>query len=100
MYAGQVVESGPVRAILNRPAHPYTEALLGSVLKIHGKIARLESIEGQPPALWDLPRGCRSAARCRYAKARCRQENPPSFAVGDETFGHVASCWKLEDPTW
>jgi oligopeptide/dipeptide ABC transporter ATP-binding protein len=96
MYAGRVVESGPVRAIFDRPSHPYTQALLGSVPSIDAKVARLVSIEGQPPALWDLPRGCRFAPRCPYADARCRETYPPEFQSPDRAPDHVASCWRLE----
>ena len=64
MYAGRVVESGPVRDIFNHPSHPYTQALLNSVPNMDEDVERLYSITGQPPALWDLPTGCRFAARC------------------------------------
>jgi oligopeptide/dipeptide ABC transporter ATP-binding protein len=94
MYAGRVVESGPVREIFNKPSHPYTQALLSSVPKLEERPDRLYSIQGQPPALWDVPPGCRFAARCAYADDRCQQEYPPSFTVGD---GHSADCWRLED---
>jgi oligopeptide/dipeptide ABC transporter ATP-binding protein len=56
-------------------------------------IDRLYSISGQPPALWDLPAGCRFAARCPHAEERCREEYPPSFSLSEE---HHAACWKLE----
>jgi len=92
MYAGRIVETGPVRSIFNRPSHPYTQALLNSVPNMDEDVERLYSISGQPPALWDLPAGCRFAARCPYADDRCRQEYPPSFTVAD---GHTADCWKL-----
>ncbi|HEX2218867.1 MAG TPA: ABC transporter ATP-binding protein [Gemmatimonadales bacterium] len=100
MYAGRVVETGPVRAIFDRPSHPYTRALLGSVPRIDTKVERLESIEGQPPAFWNLPPGCRFAARCPYADERCRSEYPPAFQVQGGAADHVASCWRLEDPAW
>jgi oligopeptide/dipeptide ABC transporter ATP-binding protein len=93
MYAGRVVESGPVRAIFNHPSHPYTQALLNSVPNMDEDVERLYSISGQPPALWDLPPGCRFAARCPYVEDRCRQDYPASFTVGD---GHTADCWRLE----
>ena len=57
MYAGRVVESGSVRDMFNRPSHPYTQALLSSVPSMDEDVERLASITGQPPALWDLPRG-------------------------------------------
>jgi oligopeptide/dipeptide ABC transporter ATP-binding protein len=94
MYAGRAVESGPVREIFNRPAHPYTQALLSSVPKLEERPDRLYSIQGQPPALWDVPPGCRFAARCPYADDRCQQDYPPSFTLGH---GHSADCWRLED---
>jgi len=97
MYAGRIVESGPVRAIFDRPSHPYTQALLGSVPSIDIKVARLVSIEGQPPALWDLPQGCRFAPRCPYADQRCREAYPPEFRSPDGDPDHVASCWRLEE---
>jgi oligopeptide/dipeptide ABC transporter ATP-binding protein len=94
MYAGRVVESGPVRAIFNHPSHPYTQALLNSVPTMEERVDRLYSIEGQPPALWNLPAGCRFAPRCPYAGERCRNEYPPVFSVGE---GHTADCWRLEE---
>src|SRR5919109_2778905 len=93
MYAGRAVESGPVREIFNHPSHPYTQALLQSVPSMDDDAERLYSIGGQPPALWDLPSGCRFAPRCVYAEDRCRHEYPPAFAVGD---GHTAACWRLQ----
>jgi oligopeptide/dipeptide ABC transporter ATP-binding protein len=93
MYAGRVVEHGPVREIFNRPSHPYTQALLSSVPNMDEDVERLYSIAGQPPALWDLPVGCRFAARCPYAEDRCQQEYPRAFTVSE---GHTAACWRLE----
>jgi len=93
MYAGRVVERGPVRDIFNHPSHPYTQALLNSVPVMEERPERLYAIEGQPPALWDLPPGCRFAPRCPYAEARCEEEYPPQFEVSE---GHSADCWRLE----
>ena len=92
MYAGRVVESGSVRAIFNHPSHPYTQALLHSVPRMDEDVERLHQITGQPPPLWDLPEGCRFAARCPHADDRCRRDYPPSFTVGE---GHTADCWRL-----
>ena len=97
MYAGRVVETGPVRAVFNNPAHPYTRALLGSVVRADSRAERLEAIAGQPPALWGLPPGCRFAPRCPHADDRCHSEYPPQLDVRDEASEHVASCWRLED---
>jgi oligopeptide/dipeptide ABC transporter ATP-binding protein len=96
MYAGRHVESGSVRDIFNNPAHPYTQALLRSVPRMDEEVERLYSIEGQPPALWDLPQGCRFAPRCNFATDRCRRQYPPTFTVGANGAPHTAACWRLE----
>ncbi len=93
MYAGKVVETGGVREIFNNPSHPYTEALLASVPKLEEDVERLYAIEGQPPALHNLPPGCSFADRCPYVMERCRAEYPPAFQVTDS---HQAACWRLE----
>lgn len=95
MYAGRIVEHGPIRELFNNPVHPYTQALMESVPKLEERVDRLYSIEGQPPLLWDLPEGCYFAERCPHARERC-QEYPPSFRVNET---HTADCWRL-DPTW
>ena len=93
MYAGRIVESGPVRAIFRSPRHPYTEALLASVPRMDATVERLPSIDGQPPPLHRLPPGCRFAPRCGYADERCRREYPPVFAVDRS---QEAACWRAE----
>jgi oligopeptide/dipeptide ABC transporter ATP-binding protein len=90
MYAGRVVESGPVSRIFNAPAHPYTEALLNSIPRLGDNRQRLTAIEGQPPNMVALPRGCAFAARCPKAFDRCRIEAPPTVELGH---GQVARCW-------
>ena len=90
MYAGKIVEAGPVREIFNSPSHPYTQALLNSVPKMEKKVDRLHSIQGQPPSLLDLPAGCTFAPRCPHVMDVCWKEFPPAAAVGRE---HTASCW-------
>lgn len=92
MYAGKIVEQGTVRDIFNHPSHPYTEALLASVPKLEEDVDRLYSIEGQPPALHDLPPGCPFAPRCPYVMEQCREEYPSVFQVNE---AHFAACWKL-----
>ena len=93
MYAGRIVESGPVRQVFDNPAHPYTQALIRSVPKMKQQVGRLHTIEGQPPALSDLPDGCRFAPRCPHAEESCRAAYPPSFTLSAE---HTADCWRLE----
>jgi oligopeptide/dipeptide ABC transporter ATP-binding protein len=91
MYAGQIVETGPVRRIYRAAAHPYTRALLAAIPRLGEKRARLAAIQGQPPSLIDPPAGCRFAARCPERMAVCA-EAPPQVALAD---GHSAACWKL-----
>jgi oligopeptide/dipeptide ABC transporter ATP-binding protein len=93
MYAGRLVESGPVRQIFNRPAHPYTEALLQSIPRLSDNRNRLTAIDGQPPDLVAPPLGCAFHPRCPKALDRCRAENPPPFTVGHD---QVARCWLAE----
>ena len=92
MYAGRIVETGEVREIFNNPSHPYTEALLASVPKLEEDVERLYAIEGQPPALHNLPPGCAFADRCPYVMERCREEYPAAFRVSES---HEAACWRL-----
>jgi oligopeptide/dipeptide ABC transporter ATP-binding protein len=90
MYAGRVVESGPVSQIFNAPVHPYTKALLNSIPRLTDSDQRLTAIEGQPPDLAALPAGCAFAPRCTEAFDRCRAEAPPEFLPGPR---RTARCW-------
>ena len=90
MYAGRIVEIGPVRRIFTVPAHPYTRALLASIPRFGVRQARLTAIDGQPPDLATLPAGCAFAPRCPHAMDRCRTDAPPETAVGAE---HTTRCW-------
>jgi oligopeptide/dipeptide ABC transporter ATP-binding protein len=93
MYAGRIVEQGPVSRIFSAPAHPYTRALLGSIPRMTDNRGRLTAIEGQPPDLSSLPPGCAFAPRCPAAIARCRREAPPEIAIDSD---HTARCWLAE----
>jgi oligopeptide/dipeptide ABC transporter ATP-binding protein len=90
MYAGRVVESGPVRQVFKAPTHPYTQALLSSIPRMSDKCQRLTAIDGQPPDLAALPPGCAFAPRCPSAFDRCREVPPPELAPGD---GRTVRCW-------
>jgi peptide/nickel transport system ATP-binding protein len=90
MYAGRIVEQGPIREVYRQPAHPYTRALLAAVpQRGAGRGERLVSIPGQPPSLIDPPPGCRFAARCPHRMSEC-DAYPPEQAIGP---GHTAACW-------
>lgn len=90
MYAGQVIERGTVTEVLGAPAHPYTQALLGSVPR-RGK--PLEALAGRVPDLVDYPPGCPFAARCPDVHERCHGENPGPRLLGDSLDGgRMVSC--------
>jgi len=94
MYAGRVVESGPVSQIFNTPRHPYTEALLNSIPRMSDSRQRLTAIDGQPPDLAALPAGCSFQPRCPRAFDHCREETPPEVIPAE---GRTTRCW-LADP--
>jgi oligopeptide/dipeptide ABC transporter ATP-binding protein len=90
MYAGRIVESGPVRTLFRVPAHPYTRALLESVPRLGAKAERLTAIEGQPPDPVTLGAGCAFAARCAHVLERCRRDAPPEISLDAS---HTSRCW-------
>ena len=91
MYAGKIIERGTAIDIYENPQHPYTQGLLDSVPRLdEDRKLRLESIEGMPPDLMELPGGCSFRPRCRFAVDRCAEETPPLMPVDD---GHTAACW-------
>jgi oligopeptide/dipeptide ABC transporter ATP-binding protein len=81
MYAGQIVELAPARALLQRPLHPYTRALMASVPKLQGGAERLTAIAGNVPRIGNFPTGCRFAPRCAMAKPECAQNVPELIEV-------------------
>jgi len=92
MYAGEVVESGSKQAVLGGPRHPYTRALIGATPTIEHRAAGLAAIPGQIPSPFEWSPGCRFAARCPRAAAKCA-EPPPEREL---TPGHRARCWFAE----
>jgi oligopeptide/dipeptide ABC transporter ATP-binding protein len=88
MYAGRIVEHGPVRSVLRRPQHPYTRGLLASMPGTAG--GRLRAIDGSVPQLGALPSGCAFNPRCPERFAPCTLEPPPDFPVGDD---HETKCF-------
>ena len=83
MYAGEIVESGPAKAVLNNPFHPYTKGLIASIPKLGTKKqpgVRLEEISGNVPSLDQRPSGCPFHPRCSWAMEICKTQNPQNFA--------------------
>ena len=90
MYAGEIVEEGPVEEIFSDPSHPYTYALLESIPR--EDTDRLRPIEGNVPDLVDLPDGCHFAPRCPWAKEECRSGEIPYLQHGPQDIDHRAKC--------
>ncbi len=93
MYAGFIVERGPVNEIFNDTRHPYTLGLKGAVPRIDQRGSRLTSIEGQPPDMRNKPVACPFAPRCPFVIDKCLQENPPLMPVPDGHPDHYSACW-------
>jgi oligopeptide transport system ATP-binding protein len=81
MYAGRIVETGPIREIYHKPAHPYTEGLMASIPRLDQKGERLNPIKGTPPNMVHIPPGCPFHPRCPYARAICAEDLPGLHAV-------------------
>ena len=91
MYAGKMVEQGPVDDIFYEPGHPYTMGLLRSMPRVDAEsYERLIPIEGSPVDMLNPPEGCPFAPRCEHAMKVCLQKMPPYVELGDN---HRAACW-------
>jgi len=89
MYAGRVVEIGPVAEVIHRPAHPYTVGLMGSIPAMDEERERLMQIDGAMPRLNAIPTGCAFNPRCPRVMDRCRSERPDLLPAGATR----AACW-------
>lgn len=89
MYAGRVAESAPIATLLNRPAHPYTAGLLGSIPGPEHRGGDLPTIPGQPPSLASMPAGCPFHPRCSRASEVCSTTLPARQPIAEH---HVAAC--------
>ena len=91
MYAGFIVEEGPVDVIYGQPRHPYTLGLLRSIPRLDlGRQKRLIPIEGLPPDLLDPPNSCPFAPRCPFVIDKCLEENPPLMSINSV---RKSACW-------
>jgi len=89
MYAGRIVEIGPVADVIHRPQHPYTDGLMGSIPSMEHETDRLAQIEGSMPRLTEIPPGCAFHPRCEKAFDRCSRERPELMPAGTSQ----AACW-------
>jgi oligopeptide/dipeptide ABC transporter ATP-binding protein len=88
MYAGQIVETGPARELLQRPLHPYTQALMNSVPSLDSEADRLNTISGNVPRLGAFPSGCRFHPRCPIARPECSKTSPQLVEVEPRRWVH------------
>jgi oligopeptide transport system ATP-binding protein len=89
MYAGRLVETGPVDVVYPNPAHPYTLGLMGSLPRVDQKGSTLTPIPGAPPSLMRIPSGCPFHPRCAFVRDDCRTDPPPLYDVAP---GRHAAC--------
>ena len=94
MYAGRIVESGPVMSVLGAPAHPYAQRLLASMVHNQSIGGDIDAIIGSPPDLRQLPQGCSFAPRCVRRMAECRRTQPLPRVPGP---GRMAACLAVAD---
>jgi oligopeptide/dipeptide ABC transporter ATP-binding protein len=95
MYAGVIVEQGPVREVFQRPLHPYAQGLLASIPRIDQPNKELSSIPGSVPDLINPPTGCRFHPRCPYAMPICKESRPPMTLEGTD---HHVACYLYKGP--
>ena len=93
MYAGEIVEFGPIREIYNYPRHPYTIGLFQSIPSLDEDVERLIPIPRLMSDPTDLPSGCPFWSRCARAEERCRKSAPP---VSEKTPGHFSKCFRAD----
>jgi peptide/nickel transport system ATP-binding protein len=96
MYAGEIIEIGPVNDMFYDTLHPYTLGLMQSVPRLETRQDELIGIPGSPPNLVSPPAGCKFHPRCRFATEKCKQEMPPLVEYKPH---HLAACWHTEKVT-
>ena len=93
MYAGRLIEIGPVKDVIQRPAHPYTQGLMASIPDLFTDHARLNQIDGAMPRLQAIPKGCAFHPRCPLVVEACLAKAPSLTKAGDS----LAACWRAGD---
>ena len=93
IYAGRVIEYGPVREVFRRPAHPYTAGLLNAIPRLTGERERLHAIPDRVADAQERPQGCAFSPRCRHCGSRCAGERPEMRQIAG---GHYAACFHRE----
>ncbi|WP_113156526.1 ABC transporter ATP-binding protein [Nitratireductor sp. OM-1] len=89
MYAGRLIELGPVEQVLHAPRHPYTQGLMASIPSLDGRVEKLSQIDGSMPRLDAIPIGCAFSPRCSHAGPRCLKERPELTFAGEG----ASACW-------
>lgn len=93
MYAGDIVEKAPTRALFDDPKHPYTIGLMNSIPDINDHVSRLRTLEGLVPSLYDMPSGCRFAPRCQFCCPECEARRINLTTLPD---GRQVRCRRFE----
>jgi peptide/nickel transport system ATP-binding protein len=93
MYAGRIAEIGPVRDVIKRAKHPYTQGLMGAIPSLGADKDKLAQIDGSMPRLTEIPRGCAFNPRCPKVFDRCKVERPEPMGAGNEK----VACWLYAD---
>lgn len=93
MYAGEIVEKAKTRELFDDPKHPYTVGLMDSIPDINQEVERLTTLEGLVPSLYDMPKGCHFAPRCKYACPECEEKH---VELTDLEGGRQVRCRRYE----
>lgn len=93
VYGGNLVERGKTEDVIGNPKHPYTKALVSSLMLVVGNIEKIKPIPGEPPSLLNPPKGCVFHPRCPFKMDKCSKETPPLFRISESQY---VRCWLYE----
>ncbi|RKX49686.1 MAG: ABC transporter ATP-binding protein [Thermotogae bacterium] len=94
IYGGNLMERGRTEDVIGDPKHPYTKALVSSLMSVVGSVEKIKPIPGEPPSLLNPPKGCVFHPRCPFKMDRCSKESPPLFKIDED---HYVRCWLYEE---